>query len=105
MNAWNGRLELPPLIKKRNVWKERARGMWTRLQELPPPARVALLLLLIVLATSLAGCGTTSAPSSFTPRNPEPPPTTLSERSVPWSQSAAQLLSKWRAMLMPQEAK
>jgi predicted small lipoprotein YifL len=59
-----------------------------------------LLLILLVLVASLAGCGTTSAPSSFTPRNPEPPPTTLSERSVPWSQSAAQLLLKWRKQLI-----
>jgi predicted small lipoprotein YifL len=94
-------LKLSPLQRWR-LARLRAAGRlwWMRLAELPPPARFALLLILLVLVASLAGCGTTSAPSSFTPRNPEPPPTTLSERSVPWSQSAAQLLSKWRKQLI-----
>lgn len=73
--------------------------MWTTLSELPPPVRHAIALTLLVLLASVTGCAATSTPSEFTPKNPSPPPSTLTERSQSWSSSAQQLLSKWRQML------
>ena len=58
-----------------------------------------LLLMLAMLALSLAGCGTLSTPPSVLPEIPTIPPTTLSERSVSFSEAARLNISSWQKRL------
>lgn len=95
----------PKEIRRRYVWSARVNHALTRLRELPPPVRLAFVLLLIVLAASLAGCATRPTSPSESPRNPEPPPSRLAERSETWSDSVARDLQKWQQMLTSPEAK
>jgi hypothetical protein len=46
--------------------------MWIKLRELPPPVRLAIALMLLVLLTLCSGCATQSPPAEW-PRNPSPP--------------------------------
>lgn len=80
-------------------WNRRVKGVLTKLADWPPPVRLACALTLLALLTLCAGCATTSAPSDFTPRNPEPPPTRLSLPSQTYSSSAAADIQKWRNRL------
>lgn len=59
-------------ISKRSSCRSYASVMLTTLLELPPPARIALLLMLAVLVGSLSGCATPSAPPSLPAINPAP---------------------------------
>lgn len=86
-------------------WSAVGRTVRTKLADLPPPVRQALLVMLLVLATLLAGCGTPQTPPSELPRNPAPPPSRLEPRSESWSTSVARDLERWRQMLTSPEAK
>jgi hypothetical protein len=99
MKDWYIRQHKPRQIERRCVWKEHANRVWTTLSGLPHPAKVAFVLMLLVLAASLTGCAATSTPSSEPARNPSPPPTTLSERSETFSSSAQRHISEWRKRL------
>ena len=81
-------------------WKTLARGALTKLQDSGPLEKLASALMLLVLLWLLVGCGTTLPPSVVTPKNPEPPPTTLSERSQTYSESASLLIQSWRQKLI-----
>ena len=100
MSAPNGSQQRQQQMTRRAVWKERASRVLTRLRDLPPPVKYGFWLTLLVLALLLAGCATNSAQSSFTPANPAPPPTTLSERSETFSSSAQRLIQTWRSRLI-----
>lgn len=100
MSAPNGSQQRQQQMTMRAAWKERASRVLTRLRDLPPPVKYGFWLTLLVLALLLAGCATSSAPSSFTPANPAPPPTTLSERSETFSSSALRNISEWRKKLI-----
>lgn len=80
-------------------WSNAASVVLTKLRALPPPVRLGFVLMLIVLAGLLAGCATTSTPSSVPARIPSPPPPTLSERSETYSSSAARNISEWQKRL------
>lgn len=99
-NDWNS--QEPP--RRRTVrlrgWSERVSRALMKLADWPEPAKLAFALTLIVLAVSLAGCATTSAPSSEPARNPSPPPTTLSESSETFSSRALRNISEWRKKLI-----
>jgi hypothetical protein len=73
-----------------------ARMTWLAL---PPVVRLLCVVLLLLLAGSLVACGTTSAPSSFTPSNPEPPPSVLPESSPEYLSNASANISTWRRLL------
>ena len=96
LNGTNLSLEQTP---KRDRSSNSASAALMKLKSLPPPVRLGLWLTLLVLAASLAGCATTSAPSSFTPRNPSPPQPSQSQPSVPYSSSAAVNINHWRKLL------
>jgi hypothetical protein len=94
----------PPLLLRKPTGKlERmsncARIAWTKLQGLPPPAKGALWLTLLVLAACLSGCATTSMPSSEPARNPSAPPSRLSPQPPNYSQRAASDTQSWRQKL------
>jgi hypothetical protein len=71
----------------------------TKLQSWPPPVRLGFVLLLLVLVGMLTACAAPSVPSSVIPRNPEPPPTTLSERSQTYSEAASESIKAWQKKL------
>lgn len=99
MYDFNGWQQQRPPIKRPARLKTLVRDVRTRLQSWPAPARLAFALLLIVLAASLLGCATTSAPPAITPRNPEPPPTRLSESPPDYLSNAQAFISEWRKLL------
>lgn len=95
-NGW--KVVMPP-IKNPGVWSRLARGARTRLQSWPQPARIALLLTIVVLATSLMGCATTLAPPDTMPSNPALPPNVLPDSPPNYLESALANISKWRKRL------
>lgn len=96
----NGLPQRPRQIQKRGVLSGLVKALQTLREPWLLPVRLALLLMLLVLAGSLAACATTSAPSDFTPANPSVPPTTLSERSETFSSHAQRNISEWRKRLI-----
>lgn len=70
-----------------------------KLCAMEPPAKLACVLIVIVLLGLLAGCATTSLPPSVTPRNPEPPPSRLQAQPPSYSASASQNIEAWRKTL------
>lgn len=95
----NGMSPLPRQIKKRSAWSVLGNRLLMLHIMLPPPVRLAFVLMLIVLVGSLLGCATTSTPSSEPARNPSIPPSTLSEHSQTFSSSAAANIQAWRKKL------
>lgn len=105
---WSGSPWLLPNRKPRTKLEHLSAGVRTvrtKLADLPPPVRLALLLTLLVLVTLLAGCETLPTLPSELPRNPNPPASKLPERSESWSTSVERDLQKWRGLLMQQPAK
>lgn len=99
---------LPPWllpIKRRGAWSALGNRLRMLLGDLPPPVRIGCVLLLLVLAASLMGCATTSAPPTNMPSNPEPPPSALPPQPPNYSQSAREAISTWRKRLIEQTAK
>jgi hypothetical protein len=81
-------------------WKRSASRGWTKLQELPWGELLFYGAMLSVLVWLLTGCATPSTPSDVTPRNPEPPPTTLSEHSQTYSEAARLNIEAWQKKLI-----
>ena len=80
-------------------WKAVASLLLMRLAGLPPPLRIGTVLLLLVLALSLMGCATPSAPSSEPAKNPAMPPASMSQPSVPYLEAARANILTWRKQL------
>jgi hypothetical protein len=99
MKDLNGPLVLPPLITKRCVWKERAKGMWTTLKELPPPVRLALLVMCALLVGSLTGCAVPSSPPSAWPQNPQPPQISTELPQESYSSRVLESFKNWQQRL------
>ena len=95
----NGWQQQRPPIKRPARLKTLVRDVRTRLADLPPPVRLGFVLLLLVLAVMLTACAAPSVPSSATPRIPEPPPTTLSERSQTYLEDASLNIKAWQSKL------
>jgi hypothetical protein len=98
LSASNG---LPPWLlpmKRPAGWSERARAALTRLLNLPPPVRLACVLMLLVLVTLCAGCAT-SSPASAPAVNPAPPKLSEPLPSASYSDSARKLIETWRNAL------
>lgn len=101
----NGKYRLPPLTRKPVAWSERVSLALMKLAAWPHFAKVASVLLLLVLAGSLLGCATTSAPPSTMPRNPEPPPSRLPDSPPTYLDDAKRDISEWRRLLQELIAK
>lgn len=95
----NGQLQSPRRMQRLGVWSRRGKALRILLGDLPPPVRLAFALMLIVLAGLLAGCATTSTPSSEPARNPSMPPPSQSQPSATYSSSAAEAIKSWRKLL------
>lgn len=95
----NGWPQRPVQIQKRGVLKGLAKALQTLREPWLHPVRVGLLLTLLVLAVSLLGCATTSAPSDFTPANPSMPQPSQSQPSVPYLTTAQESILRWRKQL------
>lgn len=85
----------PKLERLSNV----ARIVLMKLCDLPPPARFALLLTLLVLVASLSGCATPTPPETL-PRNPRPPQLSEPIPQKSYSSKAQELIKSWRERLM-----
>jgi len=83
----------------REGWSKSGRMLLMRRLALLRNVRRVFVPTLFGLALSLAGCATTSTPSSEPARIPSPPPTTLSERSETFSSLAQRNISEWRKKL------
>lgn len=95
--------QLPHLWRKRTTRREQlsnvARIAWARLWALPAPARGALLLMLLVLAGSLAGCQSLSMPPSEPPRNPAPPQISTELPQESYSSRVEKTFKTWQQRL------
>jgi hypothetical protein len=100
MYELNGKLRPRRQTSSFGVLSNVAKIALMKLQSWEPPVKLAFALTLLVLLGLLAGCATTSTPSDFTPRNPEPPPTSLSESSETFSSLAQKNISAWRKLLI-----
>lgn len=105
MFGFNGTQLKQWLQKMLADWSNAAKAWRTKQGPLLPRERLLYALMLAALVLSLVACGTTSAPSDFTPRNPLPPQTTLSESSETFSSLAQKNISAWRSKLMQLTAK
>jgi hypothetical protein len=99
MYELNGKLRPRRQTSSFGVLSNVAKIALMKLQSWEPPVKLAFALTLLVLLGLLAGCGTTSAPSSDTPRNPSPPPLSQSQPSVPYLKAAQENISAWRKSL------
>ncbi len=96
MYEQNGKLPLYEQPKRPALWSRLAARLWMAQRELLPPLRIAFALMLVALLILLGGCATTSAPPATMPRNPEPPPTRLSESPPTYLSDALRNISRWR---------
>jgi len=85
--------------RKREGWSKSGRMLLMGRVDSLRNVRRVFVPTLLGLAMSLAGCATTSMPSSEPARIPSPPPTTLSERSETFSSLAQRNISEWRKKL------
>jgi hypothetical protein len=79
-------------------WSNAVKVLWTLLQSLPPPARPAIALVLLVLLGLLAGCATQSPPDAW-PKNPPPPALSEPLPLNSYSSKVETLFKKWRERL------
>jgi hypothetical protein len=70
----------------------------TRLQALPPPVRLACVLMLVVLLVSVTGCAMTSPPSRPA-EIPAPPRLSQPLPEMTYSEHVRRLLESWRERL------
>lgn len=95
---------LPHLWRKRTTrlerWSNVARIAWARLWDLPPPVRLASVLMLLVLGLLLTACAAPSTPSSEPARNPQVPPVSQSQPSQTYSASALANIARWQKLLI-----
>jgi hypothetical protein len=99
MFDWNALLQRLQQMKMPDALSKLGKGALTKLLSWPLSAKLVCGMLLLLLAGSLMGCATTSAPSTNTPRNPEPPPSVLPQSSPGYLGLAHDLLSTWRKQL------
>ena len=97
--AKNGSHQLPQQTPTHESSNSNASDGLKRHKALRLAEAALLMLMLAMLALSLAGCGTLSTPPSEPPRNPTIPPTTLSERSVSYSEAARLNTLLWQKRL------
>lgn len=100
MYEMNGIKPLPQPTPRRASSNSSDNAALMKLHLLRLGERALLLLMLALLVLLLTACAATSSPSSFTPSNPLPPPTSLSERSETFSSHAQKNISAWRQKLM-----
>jgi hypothetical protein len=99
MFDWNSLLQRLRQMMTRDVWSKLGKGVLTKLQGWPLSAKIVCALMLSLLVVSLMGCATTSAPSTNTPRNPEPPPSVLPPSSPGYLGIAHDFFLKSRKLL------
>lgn len=99
MNDWNGRRRKPWLMRMLVASSALVRAVRTKLQDWPPPARLALLLLVVVLLGSVMGCSTPSVLPENAARNPSMPAVSTPQPLKTYSDSVADSFKKWREML------
>lgn len=87
-------------MKRHAVWSGRVNRLLMLLELCPQPARVALLLIALVCAASLAGCGTLSTPPSEQPRNPSLPQASTAIPAESYSSKVESFLQRSRELLM-----
>ena len=98
MSVWNGLRQLLRRTRMPADSSRRASAAQKRPVGLLPPARIAFVLLLMVLAGLQAGCATTSPPS-VPAANPAPPRLSEPLPSESYSDSARKLIESWRNAL------
>ncbi len=101
----NGKLPHFEQPKRPALWSRLGARLWMVQRESLPPLRIAFALTLLALLVMLAGCATTSTQPATMPRNPEPPPSRLSESPPNYLSSAAANISAWRKRLTEQTSK
>jgi hypothetical protein len=99
MYVQNGKLPLREPTKRPALWSKLGNRLSALLRELLPPLKIAFALMLVALLILLAGCATTSTPPDILPKNPEPPPSRLSESPPNYLSSALENISAWRKTL------
>jgi hypothetical protein len=97
--TWNDKPRSPAQIQKPEHWSNNVSDGWMTWLVLPPPVRIACVLMLLALVMMLTGCAATSMPSSEPARNPSPPPTRLSESPPHYLQDALSFISESRKTL------
>ncbi len=103
MYEQNGKLPHYEQPKRPALWNKLGNRLSVLLRELLPPLKIAFALMLVALLILLAGCATTSTPPDSLPKNPEPPPSRLSESPPNYLSSAAANISAWRKRLTEQK--
>lgn len=99
MSKTNGQWLRRKLTLTLESWRHFVNQGWTKLVELPWGELLLYGLMLTGLVLALQGCTALSTASDITPRNPEPPPTTLSESSQTYSEAARLNIEAWQKKL------
>ena len=96
MSETNGRLLSPTPTPKHEALSERDSAGLTNLRNLRQLERLGFGLMLCVLLTLCAGCGTLSTPPSEGATNPKPPQLREPLPSESYLQQAQKLIESWR---------
>jgi hypothetical protein len=94
-------LKLSPLQMWRlGVASNTVKLWWAKLAMQPPPAKLAILLVCLVLLALMSGCATSSTPPSVGPRNPQKPQPSQSQPSEDYLTRVERNIRLWEQRLL-----